>query len=71
MAERDTRRTAARRSRSEATRKTKAWLPDASSVVGEKALISPKGRKYRVLTTTELDPYDRPEKDGEQKKGGS
>jgi hypothetical protein len=51
---------APRRRRGQAARKRKAWLPEKSSVIEEKALVSPKGRKYRIVTTTEMDPYDRP-----------
>ena len=34
------------------------WLPDKESIVSEKILTSSKGRRYRVLTTTETDAYD-------------
>lgn len=36
-------------------------LPDKRHVVSERDVISPKGRKYRVIRTTERDPYDPPE----------
>jgi hypothetical protein len=49
---------------------SRAWLPDKSSVVSEKTMLSPKGKKYRVITTTEMDPYDRPE-NGKEKKAGT
>ena len=46
-----------------AKRKTKRpGLPDAASVVSEATLRSPSGRTYRVLRTTERDPYDPPDK---------
>ena len=38
-----------------------AGLPDPDSVISEEVLTSPKGRRYRVLRTTETDAYDRPE----------
>jgi hypothetical protein len=40
--------------------KTASGLPDPKSVIAEKTFISPKGNNYRILTTTETDPYDSP-----------
>jgi hypothetical protein len=42
--------------------KPRPGLPDPSSVVSETTLRSPAGRTYRVLRTTERDPYDPPDK---------
>ena len=42
-------------------------LPDSKSVLYERSLVSPKGRRYRIITTTEKDPYD-PKDDGEDRK---
>lgn len=36
-------------------------LPDPATVVGERVLVSPKGRRYRILETTERDPGDPPD----------
>jgi hypothetical protein len=33
-------------------------LPDPKTVVSERTFISPKGRRFRILRTTEKDPYD-------------
>jgi hypothetical protein len=43
-----------------ASRSPKAapWLPKKESIISEKMFTSPKGRRYRVLTTTETDAYD-------------
>jgi hypothetical protein len=41
-------------------------LPDPETVVSERVFTSPKGRRYRILRTTDRDPYDPPE--DEQKK---
>jgi hypothetical protein len=38
--------------------KRRAGLPDPSSVVQVTTFISPKGRRYSVIRTTEKDPYD-------------
>jgi hypothetical protein len=35
-------------------------LPKPESVISEKTFTSPKGTRYRILTTTEMDPYDPP-----------
>ena len=35
-------------------------LPDPRSVIEEKTFTSPKGNRYRILRTTETDPYDPP-----------
>ena len=52
-----------RRRRPARGRKKKQWLPDEKLVVGEAVFTSPKGRTYRILQTTELDPYDRAKKE--------
>jgi hypothetical protein len=33
-------------------------LPDPKTVVSERTFVSPKGRRYRIITTTDKDPYD-------------
>jgi hypothetical protein len=33
-------------------------LPDPGTVVSERMFTSPKGRRYRIIKTTETDPYD-------------
>jgi hypothetical protein len=42
-------------------------LPAREAVVCERTFISPKGKRYRVLRTTEKDAYDPP--DDEDKSG--
>jgi hypothetical protein len=42
--------------------KPRAGLPDPASVLCEKTLISPTGRAYRILRTSERDAYDPPSK---------
>lgn len=65
---RTTRRDAGRKPKSKALKskalksKKRAGLPNPGSVVSETTLRSPSGRTYRVLRTTERDPYDRPHK---------
>ena len=44
-------------------------LPDPESVVSERVFISPKGRRYRILRTTEKDPYDPPDDRGKDEQG--
>lgn len=44
-----------------------AWLPDKSEVVKETTFRSPKGTQYRILTTTEMDIYDRPTRKKQKK----
>jgi hypothetical protein len=39
-------------------------LPDKETVISERTLTSPKGTRYRIITTTERDPYDPPDDDG-------
>jgi hypothetical protein len=34
-------------------------LPNPASVIGEQTLVSPKGRKYTILKTTEVDAYEK------------
>jgi hypothetical protein len=44
-------------------------LPDPESVVSEREFISPKGRRYRILRTTDKDPYDPPDDPAENQQG--
>lgn len=48
--------------------KGRAGMPNPGSVVSETTLLSPSGRTYRVLRTTERDPYDRPDKPGPKRR---
>jgi hypothetical protein len=36
-------------------------LPDKKVIVSERTFISPKGKQYRIIRTTEKDPYDPPD----------
>jgi hypothetical protein len=36
-------------------------LPYKKTVISERTLTSPKGTRYRIITTTEKDPYDPPD----------
>jgi hypothetical protein len=36
-------------------------LPDKETVVSERTFTSPKGKRYRIIRTTEKDPYDPPD----------
>jgi len=36
-------------------------LPDKETIVSERTFISPKGKRYRIIRTTEKDPYDPPD----------
>jgi hypothetical protein len=42
-------------------------LPDKETIVSERMFTSPKGKRYRIIRTTEKDPYDPP--DDENKSG--
>ena len=42
-------------------------LPDKETVIGERTFVSPKGKRYRIIKTTERDPYDPPEAKDESK----
>jgi len=44
-------------------------LPDDASVVSSKSFTSPRGKKYRIIKTTERDPYDTPEVDEKKQRG--
>jgi hypothetical protein len=44
-------------------------LPDPASVVSERVFVSPKGRRYRILRTTEKDPYDPPDQPNKDDQG--
>jgi hypothetical protein len=58
-ADRDKRRSRRRDAKSAGTEQ-RPWLPDKATVVEEKMFKSPSGRHYRILRTTETDPYDPP-----------
>lgn len=55
-------RASAKRKRAPPQRRAKSapGLPNPESVIAEKSFVSPKGNVYRILTTTEMDPYDPP-----------
>jgi hypothetical protein len=38
-------------------------LPDKDTVISERTFTSPKGMRYRIIRTTEKDPYDSPDGD--------
>jgi hypothetical protein len=42
-------------------------LPDPKTIVSERAFVSPKGRRFRIITTTEKDPYDPADDENDQK----
>ena len=42
-------------------------LPDRKMVISERTLTSPKGTRYRIIRTTEKDPYDPPDDNGKNK----
>jgi hypothetical protein len=59
VAKRDKKKTPSSKSQRRPKSQTKRpGLPDPASIVSEKVLISPKGNRYRVLTTTQSDAYD-------------
>ena len=34
------------------------YLPDAGAIAEVKELVSPRGKRYEVIVSTELDPYE-------------
>jgi hypothetical protein len=42
-------------------------LPDTATVIAEREFTSPKGKRYRIIRTTQRDPYDPPD----DERGGS
>jgi hypothetical protein len=51
-------RTRSRKPKAPRARKRRAGLPAPESVVSEKTFTSPRGTTFRILRTTEKDPYD-------------
>lgn len=49
-----------------ATRKDRRGLPDETAVVRATTFTSPKGKRYRILRTSETDSYD--DHDGSRRK---
>jgi len=43
-------------------------LPAASSILSEKTFTSPRNRSYRIIKTTERDPYDEPDPAAKKKR---
>ena len=43
-----------------ATKPTRQGLPAEESILSEKKFKSPKGRVYRIIKTSEMDPGDQP-----------
>jgi len=42
--------------------------PDPGSIVSERSFVSPKGKRYTIITTNEMDPYDEPAKPEDDEK---
>lgn len=38
-------------------------LPNKDAIISERTFTSPKGKRYRIIRTTEKDPYDPPDDD--------
>ena len=52
---------------SRGSKRRKPGLPKEESVVSTTTFTSPKsGRRYRIMRTTETDPYDKPTKHGKK-----
>jgi hypothetical protein len=43
-----------------AERKGRPGMPNEESVLSEKTFTSPSGKRYRIIKTDEMDPYDAP-----------
>lgn len=41
-------------------------LPDPATVVAEETVVSPKGRRYRILKTRQTDAYEDAPEDGDE-----
>jgi hypothetical protein len=66
--EKDTRASQTQNSTAESTKGNKRpGMPNKASVVSEKTFISPKGKRYRLIRTDEMDPYDAPVPPEEQR----
>ena len=52
-----------------ATKKPKVRqdLPEEAHIIGEKDFTSPKGNKYRIILTDELDAYEQPDPGSEKR----
>jgi hypothetical protein len=57
-----------RKDRGKTSNQPNPGLPDPSTVVSERIFTSPKGGRYRIIKTTETDPYDPP--DHQKRRGG-
>jgi len=53
-------RSGKRRSPKAATPPDRPGLPAESSILSEKTFVSPKKQTYRIIKTSERDPYDEP-----------
>ena len=36
-------------------------LPDKETIISERTFVSPKGTRFRIIKTTQKDPYDPPD----------
>lgn len=64
MKKRSTRTGSSGGPKEEAVAKRRRGLPHPASVVSVGELVSPRGRRYRILRTDEQDADDNPPKDG-------
>jgi hypothetical protein len=49
------------KNKDESPRQPNPGLPDPATVISERTFTSPKGKRYRIIRTTEKDPYDPPD----------
>lgn len=43
-------------------------VPDPATVIATKTFTSPKGKRYTIVETTQMDPYDRAPKAGKKRR---
>jgi hypothetical protein len=46
----------------------RAEVPDPATVIATKTFTSPKGKRYTILETTQMDPYDRAPNSGKRRR---
>ena len=52
----------------EKKRAPRPGLPAESSILAEKVFISPQNKRYRIIRTSERDPYDEPDPAAKKKR---
>jgi hypothetical protein len=63
------RRNSPGRKRTTKPRRARSEIPSKTTIVSTETFMSPKGRRYTILETNQIDPYDDPTNSERKRRG--